>query len=160
MTPSRFRNWRGALPAAGLLACSTVGAWEGLQLAAYPDPATQGPPWTICYGETKGVRLDDTKTVAECKAMLIERLEEFARGVERCVAVPLPDERFVALVSFAYNVGTRAACGSSVVRLINEGRTREGCDALLKWNRAAGVVMRGLTHRRAAERDLCLRGLA
>jgi lysozyme len=48
----------------------------------------------------------------------------------------MPDPRFVALTSFAYNVGVKAACGSSAIKLINQGRTAEGCEALLKWNRA------------------------
>jgi lysozyme len=46
-----------------------------------------------------------------------------------------------------------------VVRLINAGQTRAGCDALMKWNRAAGIVFPGLTRRRAAERELCVEGL-
>lgn len=144
--------------AVALLAASVVGAWEGLQTKAYPDPATRGHPWTVCYGETKGVKKGDTYTIAECKAMLVDSLQGYAAGIERCVTAPLPDERYVALISFAYNVGTSAACNSSVVRLINAGHTRAGCDALLKWNKAAGIVFRGLTRRRTAERELCLKG--
>jgi len=141
------------------LAVVVVGAFEGLRLTAYPDPATRGPPWTVCYGETKGVQRGDKHTLAECKAMLRESLEGYARGIERCVTAPLPDERYVALVSFAYNLGVGGACKSSVVRLINAGQTRAGCDALMRFNRAAGVVFPGLTKRRAKERELCLRGL-
>ncbi|MGO6726445.1 glycoside hydrolase family protein, partial [Rhizobium ruizarguesonis] len=73
--------------------------------------------------------------------------------------VALPDARFVALTSFAYNVGVKAACGSSAVRLINQGRAAEGCEALLKWNRAAGIVFPGLTRRRQKERQFCLEGI-
>lgn len=142
------------------LACAFVGGWEGLQTVAYPDPATKGPPWTICYGSTSGVKKGDRKSVEECKALLVKELDEYASGIERCVRVHLPDERVIALTSFAYNVGVGAACKSSVVRLINAGETRAGCDALLKWNKAAGVPMRGLTRRREAERELCRRGLA
>lgn len=141
------------------LCVSLVGGFEGLRQTAYPDPATKGPPWTVCYGETKGVKPGDHHTVAECKAMLVASLESYAKGIEACVTVPLPDERYAALVSFAYNVGTEAACGSSVVKNINAGKTRAGCDALLKWNRAAGIVFPGLTRRREAERKLCLVGL-
>lgn len=144
--------------AAAAVAVSLVGGFEGLRQAAYPDPATKGPPWTICYGETKGVQPGDWRTVEECKVMLVERLGEFADGVERCTTARLPDGRLIALTSFAYNVGIRAACRSSVVRLINEGKTREGCDALLLYNRAAGIVFPGLTRRREKEREWCLRG--
>ena len=145
--------------AVAALAVALVGGFEGLRKNAYPDPATMGKPWTICYGHTEGVKPGDRKSIEECKALLISDLRIYADGIERCVTVARPDERFVALTSFAFNVGVRAACGSSVVSRINEGRTRDGCDALLKWNRAAGIVFPGLTRRRQAERELCLRGL-
>lgn len=145
--------------AVAAVAVTLVGGFEGLRQTAYPDPATKGPPWTICYGSTNGVKPGDKKTLAECKALLVKELDIYAAGIERCVKVPLPDKRYVALVSFAYNVGTGAACKSSVVRLINQGQTRTGCDALLKWNRAAGIVFPGLTKRRQKEREYCLEGL-
>ena len=143
--------------AAAALAVALVGGFEGLRTVAYPDPATKGPPWTICFGSTAGVKPGDRKTVEECKALLVAELEVYAKGVERCVTAPLTDERFVALTSFFFNVGIGAGCKSSVVRLINAGHTREGCDYLMRYNRAAGVVFPGLVRRRAAERELCLR---
>lgn len=152
---SRLR--KGGTVAAMVVA--VVGGFEGLRLNAYPDPATKGPPWTVCYGETSGVKRGDSHSIAECKAMLIKSLEKYANGIEACVKVPLPDRRFVALTSFAYNVGVGAACGSSVVRQINAGQTRAGCDSLLKWNKAAGIVFPGLTKRRQKERELCVADL-
>src|SRR5215213_6493923 len=108
--------------AAAAMAVALVGSFEGLRQNAYPDPATQGKPWTICYGSTNGVKPGDRKTVEQCRALLAVELQTYAGGVESCVRVPLPDARFVALTSFAYNVGVKAACGSSAVRLINDGR--------------------------------------
>jgi len=145
--------------AAAAMAVALVGSFEGLRQHAYPDPATQGQPWTICYGSTNGVKPGDYKTVEQCKALLSLELQTYAKGIEQCVTAPLPDARFVALTSFAYNVGVGAACKSSVVRLINQGKTAEGCESLLKWNRAAGVVFPGLTRRRQKERQFCLEGL-
>lgn len=139
-------------------AVAIVGGFEGLRQVAYPDPATGSKPWTICYGETKGVQPGDRYTIAQCKAMLEDSLQEYAAGIDRCVTVPLPDKRYVALISFAYNVGTGAACNSSVVKLINVGATKAGCDALLKWNKAAGIVFPGLAKRRQKEREFCLEG--
>ena len=55
---------------------------------------------------------------------------------------------------------TKAACGSSAFRLIQAGHVKEGCDSLMKWNKAGGVVWRGLTRRREHERELCLKGVA
>jgi len=148
---------KGSAVAAMLVA--VVGGFEGLRLTAYPDPATKGPPWTVCYGHTEGVKPGDRYSVEECKALLVKDLAIYAAGIERCVKVPLPDRRYVALVSFAYNVGIRGACNSSVVKQINAGNTRAGCNALLKWNRAAGIVFPGLTKRRQKERELCLADL-
>lgn len=145
--------------AAAALAISLVGSAEGLRQNAYPDPATQGKPWTVCYGHTVGVLPGDHYSLAECKAMLVRDLEQYATGIERCVSAPLTDEREVALISFAYNVGVSSACNSSAVRLINAGQTRAGCEALLKWNRAAGIVFPGLTKRRERERAYCLWGV-
>lgn len=143
--------------AAAAMAVALVGGFEGLRQNAYPDPATGGKPWTVCYGETKDVRKGDYHTIAECKAMLVDSLQDYADGIEKCVHVPMPDARFVALTSFAYNVGIGAACGSSVIKLINAGQVQLGCDALMKWNKAAGITFPGLTRRRAKERELCLR---
>jgi len=145
--------------AAAAMCASLVGGFEGLRQNAYPDPATGGEPWTVCYGHTVGVLPDDHYSLTECKAMLVKDLESYARGIERCVSVPMTDQREVALISFAYNVGVGSACGSSVVRLINDGETRAGCNALLKWNRAAGIVFPGLTKRRERERAFCLDGV-
>lgn len=140
------------------LAATLVGGFEGLRQVAYPDPATKGLPWTVCFGHTEGVKPGDRYSIGECKAMLIADLQSYAKGIDACLKVPVPDKRYVALVSFGYNVGVQAACGSSVVKLINAGQTKAGCDALLKWNRAAGIVFPGLTKRRQKEREYCLEG--
>ncbi|MGX9991377.1 lysozyme [Rhizobium sp. Z1P35] len=145
--------------AAAAMAVALVGSFEGLRQNAYPDPATGGQPWTICYGSTNGVKPGDHKTVEQCRALLTLELKTYASGIESCVRVALPDARFVALTSFAYNVGVKAACRSSAIKLINEGRAAEGCEALLKWNRAAGIVFPGLTRRRQKERQFCLEGI-
>ena len=39
--------------------------FEGLKLAAYPDPGTGAEPYTIGYGHTGGVKPSDTYTLAE-----------------------------------------------------------------------------------------------
>ncbi len=141
------------------IAIALVGGFEGLRQNAYPDPATHGKPWTICYGHTAGVKPGDKKSIEECKALLLADLAIYAGGIEACVTAPLPDTRLIALTSFAVNVGVGAACKSSVVKLINVGKTREGCNALLQWNKAAGIVFPGLTRRRQREQAFCLEGL-
>ena len=44
-------------------------------------------------------------------------------------------------------------------RKAKAGDLRGACEALMLWNKAGGKVVRGLTRRRTAERDLCLEGL-
>jgi lysozyme len=143
-----------------LLACSVLGGFEGYRQTAYPDPATHGPPYTACYGDTHGVHFGDTFTKQQCDERLLIRLNEFGDAIERCVPglKTAPRKVYVAQLSLSYNIGEHAFCHSSVARLYNEGKTIEACDAMLVWNKAAGVVFPGLTRRRATERLMCLEG--
>lgn len=138
------------------LAISFIGGAEGLRQTAYPDPATRGNPWTICYGHTGHVTPGEKASLAECKSLLITDLGTADREIEACIHVPMTDARYVAVLSLAYNVGGGTVCKSSVVRDLNAGNIPAACDALLLYNRAAGVVMPGLTSRRQKERALCL----
>ena len=133
-----------------------VSGFEGLRQVAYNDPV--GIP-TVCFGETKGVKLGDRYTVDECKDMLADSLQIAAEAVDRCTRVPLTDARRAALVSFAYNVGGGAYCGSTVARKLNQGDIQGGCDALLLWRKAQGLTLPGLLIRREKERQLCLQGV-
>lgn len=141
--------------AVAALAVAFVGAWEGLRLEAYRDLV--GVP-TICYGETRGVELGDTATREECDAMLLAGLIEFEGMLLRCIREPevIPDEAWVAFVSWAYNVGGGAACGSTLVRLANAGDLVGACQQLPRWRYAGGREVRGLLNRRNAERRMCL----
>ena len=133
-----------------------VGGFEGLRLNAYRDPVGIA---TVCYGETLGVKMGQSHTRAECDAMFLARLEEFNAGMSKCAPGPMPDERRVAFVSFAYNIGTGAFCKSTLSKKYRAGDIRGACDELLKWDKAAGIRLAGLTRRRQAERELCLKGL-
>lgn len=141
-----------------VLAVAVVGGFEGLRLNAYRDVVNVP---TICYGETRGIRMGMKFTRTECDALLLHGLDEFADGVEKCTftARNMPEPRYVAHVSLAYNIGVGAYCKSSVSRLENAGQTRAACDFMLKYNRAGGVPFPGLTRRREAERKMCLEGL-
>lgn len=143
--------------AALAVAISFIAGWEGVRLKAYQDVVGV---WTVCMGETKGVKPGDTHTRAECDAMFAARLAEFEAGVDKCLTAPVPTETKIAFVSFAYNVGTGAFCKSTLVRKANAGDLKGACNELPKWNKAGGQVIRGLTNRRIAERDLCLAGLS
>ena len=136
------------------IAIAVVGAYEGLSLTAYPDIV--GVP-TICYGETKNVKLGQTATKEQCDSQLSARLVEFNQGVESCVTRPMRDNERVAFVSLSYNIGVAAFCKSTVVRRFNAGDKTGACDAILMWNRAGGKVVQGLVNRRQKEREICLK---
>lgn len=144
------------------LAVSVVGGAEGLRQTAYPDPATRGKPWTICYGATmiqgRAVLPGERKSIEECKALLLADLDREANGLDTCLHPPRPltDGQYVAVLSLAHNIGVGGVCRSSVVRRLNAGDIEGGCNALLHFNRAAGITMPGLTRRRERERELCL----
>ena len=138
------------------LAVNTVGGFEGLRLTAYRDVV--GIP-TVCYGETRGVRMGQRYSKPECDAMLLKGLDQFADRMEACARQPMGPEQYVAHLSLAYNIGTGAYCKSTVVRLHNAGERRASCRAFLMWTKAGGRVVAGLTRRREAERDLCLKGV-
>lgn len=135
-----------------------VGGFEGLRTYAYRDPI--GIP-TICYGETRGVVMGQTKTAEQCKDMLGNRLIEFSSGIDKCLADEknIPDKTYGAFVSFAYNVGVGAFCSSTLVKKANGGDLVGACNELPRWTRAGGIVLPGLVKRRAEERSLCIAGL-
>ena len=121
---------------------------------------------TACDGITKGVRMGQVYTEAQC-AMLLEReLVIHAQGVMNCTP-GLRTERLApqraAAVSLAYNIGVAGYCKSTAARRFNAGDYRGGCEAFMSWNKARvrGVLrpVQGLTNRRARERAMCLRGL-
>lgn len=153
----RRRTAAGAgLGAALALAAAFIAPWEGVELRAYRDIV--GVP-TICYGETRGVQMGDTATLAECQTQLAKAVADFERGIRPCLPATLPDKTRAAFVSAAYNIGTAAFCRSSMSRRALAGDLPGACDALRMWNKAGGKVVRGLTNRREAERKLCLEGL-
>ena len=138
------------------LAITTIAQFEGRELRAYQDIVGV---WTICYGETRGVTRGQVATKDECESMLARAVGEYEAGLDRCLAVPVPGKTKVALVSWAYNVGLGAACGSTLIRFVNAGNLRAACEQLPRWNRAGGRVVQGLVNRRTAERKQCLEGL-
>lgn len=116
--------------------------------------------WTICDGDTKGVRPGMVETEAGCTARLERQLVAHAKPVLACVpALRERPNQLVASVSLAYNIGTAGFCRSTAARRFNAGNWRGGCDAFLMWDKAGGRKVRGLTLRRQRERALCLKGL-
>ena len=145
------------LAIAGTALMVFVANWEGDERTAYADKLAYGLP-TVCNGHTgPDVKVGDVWTKAQCDAVLVRNLEKHGSGLLKCVTVPLNQNQFDALSSWTFNVGVGAACGSTLVKLLNQGQYTSACNQLPRWNRAGGKEVRGLTNRRMAERDLCLK---
>jgi len=144
------------------MAVPFIGGWEGLRLEAYLDVV--GVP-TVCYGETKGVKLGDSYSKAECDAMLAREVIAYRDNLrpafsEDTMALRMPLKRDVAFTDLAYNVGVARSAKSTAVKRLNKADIAGACDAMGWFNRAGGRVLRGLINRRSAASVLCLDGLA
>ena len=141
--------------AAAALMVGIVAPWEGKSNDPYVDIVGVT---TVCYGET---RVEMRRyTDAECEEMLAEALGDFGKVVlERNPTLRERPYQLAAATSLAYNIGPSAYRRSTVARRFQERRWREGCDAILMWNKAGGRVVKGLVNRRNAERRLCLTDL-
>ena len=132
--------------------------YEGCKLKAYPDPATGGDPWTIGYGSTRNVHPGLTISLDEAKQRLREDLEDAEKAIARLVTVPLDQSQFDALVSLVFNIGEGNLSKSTLLRKLNARDYFGAASEFVRWNKAAGKPLLGLTRRRAAERDHFLRG--
>lgn len=130
---------------------------EGLRLKAYLCPAKV---WTIGYGATFYENGDKVK---EGERISMERAEQlltfhvglFAKQVEKAIKVPINQNQFDALVSFAFNVGMGAFRGSTLLKMINVAPNVSGIrEQFLRWNKGGGKVLVGLTKRREQESKL------
>lgn len=86
--------------------------------------------------------------------LLAQDVQPAEDAVNAAVKVPLTQNQFDALVSFAFNVGCGGFRSSTALKMINEGRMDEVGPWLAKWNKAAGKTDEGLVSRRKAEIDL------
>lgn len=127
--------------------------FEGIRLGAYPDPGTNGDPWTIGYGHTgTDVRPGMRISLEQADRLLEDDLLKFERGVSELVKVPISQNEFDALVSFAFNLGLGNLKSSTLLKLLNENAHHEDVAVqFLRWDKAAGKTMPGLHRRRQAE---------
>lgn len=132
--------------------------FEGFSAEPYLCPG--GIP-TIGYGNTyygdgTKVSLEDksiTKDYAECM------LEKSINDVySKCVNDNAPrtqmQRRFDALVSFTYNLGCGNLKSSTLLKKHNLGDFIGAEKEFIRWNKAGGKVLAGLTRRREAESKL------
>lgn len=115
---------------------------------------------TACDGITKGMRLGQVYTEAQCNALLEQELIAHAEPVIQCI----PElygriYQVVPGIDLAFNIGPGGVCKSSLVRFWRAGEWKAGCEWLIKFNKAGGVEVRGLSLRRRRLQEVCYTGL-
>ena len=132
--------------------------FEGCRLDAYPDPGTGAEPWTIGYGRTRGVSKGMRISQQRAEEMLLEEVAPFERGVTNLVKVEITQAQFDALVAFSYNVGLANLQSSTLLKMVNNRDFTGAAAQFVRWNKAAGKVLNGLTRRRQAEAKMFMEG--
>lgn len=137
---------------------AVIKQFEGCKLTAYQDSVGV---WTIGYGWTqpvdgKPIRAGMTIKQETAERLLKTGLVSYESDVSRLVKVGLTQGQFDALVSFTYNLGSKSLSTSTLLRKLNAGDYAGAADEFLRWNKAGGKVLNGLTRRREAERALFL----
>jgi len=136
-----------------------IRAFEGFRAEPYRDAV--GVP-TIGYGSTyypdgQRVRISDPPITREqATDLMMQVLREFEDGINAALRVEVTQNQYDALVCWAFNIGVSAAQNSTLMKKLNSGDYSGAADQFLRWNRAGGQVLRGLTRRREAERALFL----
>lgn len=131
--------------------------FEGCKLDAYQCSAKV---WTIGWGNTyyadkKPVKQGDKITQEQADELFEMVMNEFAFMVKKALTKEISKNKFSALVCFAYNVGMGNLKKSTLLRKLNVNPDDETIPSeFLRWNKAGGKVLNGLTRRRQAEADL------
>lgn len=147
---------RNSIAALALSAAALVGIAlnEG-----YSDTAiipVKGDVPTIGFGTTAGVKVGDRITPPKALARTLSDVQHNEGAIKHCVRVPLHQYEYDAYVDLAYNIGAGAFCGSTLVKKLNTEDYQGACREILRWDRAGGRVLRGLTVRRQAEYKQCM----
>ena len=134
-----------------------IKSFEGCKLKAYQCSAKK---WTIGYGNTffeDGTPVVAGNAISQQKAEdLFELISaDFSAKVAKLVTSNVTPNQFGALTSFAYNCGVVNLQKSTLLKKVNANHNDITIkDEFLKWNKAGGKVLAGLTRRREAESNL------
>ena len=126
--------------------------FEGFSSVAYICPAGV---LTIGYGHT-GADVHKGDHISEDMAedLLRNDLDWVEDTIENKVKVPLKQNQYDALCSLIYNIGGSAFSASTLLKLLNAGNFEAVPAQFLRWDKANGKPLAGLTARRQAEKKL------
>lgn len=128
-------------------------SFESIRLNAYLDT---GKVPTIGWGHTKGVKIGDVCTQAQADQWLLEDLAEAEGAVNRLISDKLTPNQFSALVVFVYNIGEGQFKSSTMLKRLRLKDYPGAAEQFPRWDKDNGIVVAGLTRRRAAEQALFL----
>jgi lysozyme len=133
--------------------------FEGCKLKAYQCPAGV---WTIGIGSTHygdGTPVTKNRTLPNegaAMALLAATIGKYEKAVND-VGVELTQNEFDALVCLCYNIGAGNFFKSTLVKMLKAGDDKaEIAKQFLRWDKAGGKPLAGLTRRRNAEAELFL----
>jgi len=146
-----------SLSAAGLV---SIALHEGYSdQAIIPMP---GDRPTIGFADGSAVRLGDRTTPSKALERALTDIERFDTALKACGHVPLHQHEYDAYLEHAYNVGGKAFCNSTLVKLLNASEYEKACAQFDRWTYFQGKDCRhaenkcsGLVHRRARQRARC-----
>jgi lysozyme len=139
---------------ASAVALVALVAHEGYKDKAYiPIP---GDVPTIGFGTTEGVKPGDRIDPVKALERALADMQKFEGAIKQCVKVPLKQTEYEAYLSLSYNIGSRAFCNSTLVKKLNQFDYAGACKEILRWDRAGGKIIRGLTVRRQKEYEQCI----
>lgn len=137
-----------------------ISNWEGVRYVPYNDgygKMTIGIGHLIKPGESF-----DSLTSKEVSDLFTKDIAIFEKAVNDSIKVPLSQNQFDALVSFAFNVGAAWITGkhsqgqAEIIKMIN--RRQPKMEIYAHWvkhfNRSSGQFSQGLQNRREAEAKL------
>ena len=135
--------------------------FEGFSSTPYLCPAKIP---TIGYGSTyyedgAKVTLKDKPITEERATQLLEFVanKTFSENINKVVKVPLNQNQFDALVSFAYNIGNKNFNWSTLLKKLNLSDYEGASLEFSRWNQANGKILNGLVTRRQKEKELFLK---
>lgn len=133
---------------------------EGLVLQPYSDPVGLK---TTCVGHLvqKGEKVKSSYTEEECMEIFASDWKKHLKQIDNAVKVTYASEwQRQALNDFTFNLGIGSVKGSTLLRLINQGRHKEACEQLTRWVYAGGKKLKGLVIRRENTMPYCLGDLS
>jgi len=134
--------------------------FEGCKLLSYKCPAGV---WTIGIGSTRyadGTPVKANQALpneAAAIQLLTNTIAPYEHSVNT-IGETFTQNEYDALVSLCYNIGSGNFISSTLVKMLKAGDNKaEIAKQFLRWDKAGGKPLAGLTRRRNAEAELFLK---